>query len=494
MKKLITGCFLVLTILLFGQTAKAATSVTVEETSVTVEPSGDKSGLTDYIALRDAIKEYDTINLVDGGQYYLGGKGKGAINIDDNTTINATGATIRQMNTGKGIFKTTSEAADKAGYSALKNVKIEGGTWIGSTKKCKGYSLFKFFHGQNLVIENATFKDNYNGHLLEFAGCKDVIVRNCYFGGTYKGEATNEAVQFDNCTKGCLQMDSEEQYDNIPCKNILFENNTVVFARTVGSHHTSGYKGKFMSNITIRNNKLTATRDMGLLVYNWYDSKIENNTISGTSRGVDIVSFFGGAQNHFYGGYAGAKKNNSKPYNISLKNNTITTKYGPALRVKGGSVRRISGVTVENNTLETKSKSSSINLIRVEYANQKKGKGVVIRNNTLKGCYAAYPIYVTNSSYVTLQKMKYTVKSNKTHNVIQLTDKVSNTTVKNMTIVCNKKNTGNGIYAYNTTGVKLQSNTIQGAKQYGIHMVKSKKFSISKNKITKSGKKAILKK
>lgn len=478
----------------------------------TVAPSGDKTGVTDYKNIRDALAQYDEVKLEDGGQYYIGGKSTdgvvyGAINVDSNTTIDARGATVRQMNAGKGILKTT-VSATAGGYDAMENVKIIGGTWIGNKSKASEYSLIKFFHGKNIEIKDAVFKDIYDGHLLELAGCKDVTVTGCYFGGTYGGSSsTDEAVQLDNCTKGCVTLNSEAQYDGTSCQDIVFEDNEVVFPRTVGSHNTNGEgKGKFMRNITIKNNKLTATADTGLLIFNWYDSTISGNTISGATCGVDVVTFFKGSTKDYTGGLSAAKKNNTKPYNVVIKNNKISTKRGTALRIRGIEERPISGITAVDNDLSTKAVGSGANVISVEWAKVNKKQGIELKNNKIRKFSVRAAVLIRNASGVNLEKQTFDVASKETSNVIYLCENAKKCTVKNNTLKCNYKNLSNGILIEGGSGNQVSGNKVTKANGCGISVkectgavIKNNQVSGSKtydiriqncSKVTESGNKA----
>lgn len=479
-------------------------------TSTTVSPSGDKTGLTDFIALRNALRDYDTINLDNGGHYYIGGKDKGALDVDSNTTINAVGATIEQVNPGKGILK-TSENATAGGYNAMKNVTINGGTWIGSTKKGATISLMKFFHSDGITITNINAKDIYSGHLLEFAGCRNVTVTGSTFGGSCPGSnGRNEAIELDNCSKGCLNLPNEKLFDNTACQNITFENNTVVFPRTFGSHYTYGKgKGKFNTNIKVKNNRLTATKDTGLIVFNWYDSEISENTITGTTLGLDVVTCF--SQNNvvdFEGGKAALKKNNTKPYNVTIQNNTIKSNSGYALYVRGVKERPIFGVTVSNNTIEstkgnTKKQAAVVHILN---ATSKSKKPVTLKNNTIKNCKRDFAVYVAQSKYVNLDGNEVTISSSAVKNILYLANGAHNCTVKNNKLTGVKKATqygirindakkmtvtGNtikncklgGIELYKCQNAKAQKNKISSCKKYGIYVYKGSKNKVSKNTI-----------
>lgn len=403
-----------------------------QDNSITVTPSGDKTGLTDFRNLSHALTEYDTVNLIDGATYIIGGKDKGAIDIDSNTTINAKSAVIKQINTGKGIFKTGNVNA--GGYKAMVNVTINGGTYIGSTKKSGSFSLLKFFHGNNIKISGATFKNVYCGHLLEIAGCKNVVIENCYFGGKTSGtNVKNEAVQIDNCSEGCLTLPSKKSYDNTACENITFRNNTVVYPRTFGSHFTYGAgKGKFNRKIYVYNNKLTATKDTGLLVFNWYDSVIENNVISGTTVGMDIVTCFTDTVVDYRGGTSALNKNNSNPYNLTVSKNKISSKSGYALWIRGVSKRPISGITVTGNTLKTSQGRSKDrrSAIRVQFGTSKKGKGINISKNTVNNAKTEFFAYVTDSNSVKINSNNFNY-TNKTSATVKFNNSKNCKAVKN---------------------------------------------------------------
>lgn len=458
----------------------------------TVAPSGDKTGVTDYKNIRDALAEYDEVKLEDGGYYYIGGKSTdgvvyGAINVDSNTTIYAQGATIRQLNPGKGILKTTASAT-AGGYDAMENVKIIGGTWIGNKSKSAEHSLIKFFHGKNIEIRDAVFRDIYDGHLLELAGCKDVTITGCYFGGTYGGSSTtDEAVQFDNCTKGCVTLNSDTQYDGTSCQNIVFENNEVVFPRTVGSHNTNGEgKGKFMRNITIKNNKLAATADTGLLIFNWYDSTISGNIISGVNCGVDVVTFFKGSTKDYTGGLEAAKKNNTKPYQVVIKNNKISTKNGTALRIRGIQERPISGITATGNDLTTKAVGSGANVISVEWAKVNGKKGIKLKNNKIRKFSVRAAVLIRNAIGVNLEKQTFAVTSKETSNVIYLCENAKDCTIKNNTLNCNYKNLSNGILIEGGSGNQVIGNKVTKANGCGISVKECKGAAVKNNQVSGS--------
>lgn len=81
-----------------------ATTVAAAGNSVTVAPSGDRTGSQDYLNLKEAIQGYEEINLQNGATYYI----KNTLDMVSNRTVNATGATIRQVDKEAGILKTES--------------------------------------------------------------------------------------------------------------------------------------------------------------------------------------------------------------------------------------------------------------------------------------------------------------------------------------------------------------------------------------------------
>lgn len=275
-----------------------------------VKPSGDKTGVTDRLTIRQVelgvvekkyAEEYDlpygsnqdkkiTIKLVSGKKYYL----DTVIPCFNNLTLDATGATITQKAAGKGFAINAyfyggefAKNMKKGGYNRCKNVTITGGTWVGTTKPDKtktkkygwysGYSGFLFMHGQNITIQNVTVKNNYNGHCIEFAGVKKGVVKNCTFSGKYVGDTTNEVIQIDTNYSSSVSP-TGYPWDGTPCKNITISDCKFKIAMSVGIGTNYQCKKK-SSKITITNCTFSKVKKYAVALYKCKTVKITGSTI-----------------------------------------------------------------------------------------------------------------------------------------------------------------------------------------------------------------------
>lgn len=263
-------------------TKSAAMSHNLNSSSYTVYPSGDKSGRTDFVAL-DAVmgkvsnrynQNWDhrnkkvTVRLVPGKTYYI----DKTLKLYNNVTFIGTGATLRQVTKGKGVFinalykdssDNTGSKKKIGGYSRCSNIAVTGGTYVttgqaGNTKRSKngwrfGYSTFLFMHGNNIRISGVTISNNYNGHWIEFAGCRNVSVKNSTFNGSYKGDSTNEVIQLD-ATKASSNSPQGAPWDGTVTKDVTVSGckfNVPGIYRGIGTNSQS--KKKY-SNIKVLNN------------------------------------------------------------------------------------------------------------------------------------------------------------------------------------------------------------------------------------------------
>ncbi|MDO5334686.1 MAG: hypothetical protein Q4F23_01215 [Coriobacteriia bacterium] len=202
-----------------------AKRMNLDSSSYTVYPSGDKSGRTDFKALHlvmnkcttwgqrwDHRNKKITVRLVPGKTYYI----NQTLKLYNNITFIGTGATLRQVANGKGVFinalyKSSSDNVGSVrkigGYKRGHNFVIKGGKYVttgkpGSTSRSKngwrfGYSTFLFMHCNKIRIKDVTITNNYNGHSIELAGCANTRIERCTFNGTYRGDSTNEVIQLD---------------------------------------------------------------------------------------------------------------------------------------------------------------------------------------------------------------------------------------------------------------------------------------------------------
>lgn len=277
-----------------------------DSTSYTILPSNDATGETDRSAINNAMNGTNstsgwdhrtkpiTINFVAGATYYI----DGTINLFDDVTINAHGATIKQVTNGKPIFINAHfigsnnvfnmKPKSVKGYNRCKNISINGGTYITTgkpdpkAKKSKygkykhGYSCFLFMHAQNVHIDGATLVNNYNGHFIEFAGVKNSSITNVTIKGKYTGDSTNEAIQLDtNYNKA--NSPTGAPYDGTPCKNITIQNCNINVSKMSVGIGTNYQCKKTSSNIKILNNKIKVKK-YAVALYKCKNITVKGNT------------------------------------------------------------------------------------------------------------------------------------------------------------------------------------------------------------------------
>lgn len=393
MKKILSAIFslCLFAAIIFCASTVSAAQIDFDETddagirTVNISPNGDAD---DTVSIRKVLKDSMCNKLVINfapGNYTL----TNSLPIFDNTTINANGAVFNQMTDGKGLLingfhMNSSYGKGSGGYGSLKNVVINGGTWVGKAtpnteKELKsngfyvGYSSFLFMHAQNITIKNCSFKNNYNGHFIELAGVKNAKIENCNMavsGSKYVGEGSNEAIQIDN-TYQKSNSPSGAPWDDTACENITVSNCKIKFARGIGTNRVGN---AFFKNIKIQGCTITSTNE-ALNMYDTLGLTVNKCTIKTTGKfkdyrsialyiGLDSVPKGKNASsanatvtsNKIYGNTAGIKiyshKSNAKFNKVSVKGNKIYCKKGKnnALQV----TKSIKKLNKSKNTLKKK--------------------------------------------------------------------------------------------------------------------------------------------
>ncbi|MDE6759072.1 MAG: right-handed parallel beta-helix repeat-containing protein [Lachnospiraceae bacterium] len=266
--------------------------------------------------LLDEATENDTIVIkFPAGTYYI----SRPLYIQSNTKLQLNSkATIRRSNHGLGHnMLRTSDASHVStgypGYTLAHNITITGGTWDGGdiSKAKQTSNLIYIGHSSNVTISNATIKNCYGAHSVEFAGVKNGTVKNCnFYGFRYDSDRfTSEAIQIDVCYKdrSSGKWTPGFELDKTACTNILIENNTIKdYPRGIGAHHV--LKGHYSTNITIRNNKIARS-----------SSSTQGKCMTGILlMGTNKVSISKNTINHYY--YGIMIKNSKK---LSIKNNKL---------------------------------------------------------------------------------------------------------------------------------------------------------------------------
>ena len=111
-------------------------------------------------------------------------------------------------------------------YSGHGNIIIEGGTWYGNVASFPDpFNGFGIGRGKNIVIRNVVFKDIFAYHAIDMNACEDVLIDNCKFLGHLDPDGTNgvkEAVQIAMHTQAGFSLFGP--FDATPCRNVTIRN------------------------------------------------------------------------------------------------------------------------------------------------------------------------------------------------------------------------------------------------------------------------------
>ena len=238
------------------------------------------------------------------------------------------------------------------------NIIIEGGIWdmngqldeSGTPKNlpnAESINALGIGYGSNITIRNITFRDCYNGHVIQVAGSDNVLIENCRFEGQSfrgSGDKTRELLQIEPGTvKGYpyTLVQNKAPSTNVTIRNCYFggSENTPHYMAAIGTHsQQAGVKCSdiviedctfdnaaytaihFMAydRITIRNNIFTITSDSeqidryGILADTYgsfidptgaestTDFTIEGNTFAPQFGQIPIILFFISAFTPFF--------------------------------------------------------------------------------------------------------------------------------------------------------------------------------------------------
>ncbi len=228
-----------------------------------------------------------TLVIPEGTTVYL----DEVLDIGDNTTILASGASIVQINNGMGLIQ---HEVDGYNYNSLKNVTIIGGHWY-NQKNAKGTTMFRFMHAANLRFKDVAIDCNYQGHALTLVACKNVTVDNCTMlaknNATKSSQAVEEALQMDIAapnTAPSAATKGKKYVNGQTCCNIKVVNSTFRGSRGISTNiskkYPALYKKNYHKNITISNCTINANSSEGIALFNAVGYTVQNNVVKTTSK------------------------------------------------------------------------------------------------------------------------------------------------------------------------------------------------------------------
>ncbi len=341
-----------------------------EDGSILYAPQSDAARnrqALEYLLDNDSKK---TLVIPSGSKFSV----DAVIDIGDNTTIIADGATIIQENDGFGLIK---HNVDALNYKSISHVKIQGGTWKNYTNKT-GCTMFRFAHANDLTFKDVTIETNYQGHALELIACQNVTVDNCKLYAanisTKKKNSVEEALQIDLATPATAPGVYESTGYNKKfvngqtCKNITVKNCTVSGSRGICSNYAATepkFQGKFHTNITILNCKATGESAEGIVLFNAVGVTVKNCTIRSNSTRKD-EAYSVGLHLALMG-----KNNIASKYTTTITNNKIYG-YRQGLHIYSHSSSLYGKTTVKNNTAWATDKNAAFHLLSCKSLSESK--------------------------------------------------------------------------------------------------------------------------
>lgn len=279
---------------------------------------------------------------------------------ESNTTIIADGATLIMNEAHKGILGNRPTATN---YRSLENVRVQGGTWQlrNQTESC---SVFRFSHGNNVVIDGVTIISNYQSHAIALVAMKNTTVQNSTLlvQGVPDKNSVEEALQIDVATPKtapALVQYGSRYVQGQTCKNIKVLNNTIEGSRGVCANFAGAdgtkYKNKFHENIVIKGNTLTGQSAEGCVLYNTLSAVVKNNTIT-TNSSRKSQSYSVGLNITIQGKASGKKTGKSK---VTIAKNTVYG-YRQGIQVASLTSSRYKKAVLKNNKAYASSKGSAI--------------------------------------------------------------------------------------------------------------------------------------
>lgn len=313
-------------------------------------------------------------------QIPVGNYTAGALRVYSHTTVSMYGVTITHNSDKTTMLRLGRASADweqanggagHPGYSGFTDITFLGGTFDGGGFR---QAIMRFGHSTHLTLQDVTFCNVKNAHMVEMAGCRDVLVDGCTFRdfcGDWGSTTNYEALQLEVMTTqgshfgGYYPNDDETPNENITVTQCTFEN----LQRGVGTH--AGIAGSFFKKIRITDNEFSDITGFAVIATNYMNAEISDNNIVNCGCGI-IFRTMELSHGNFYGSQIDTTKQSSYvQLNSRIMNNdiSVTPGYralfnpiaygmqliGEKLSKKDGVTPagdyRVSGVTVQDNLI-----------------------------------------------------------------------------------------------------------------------------------------------
>ena len=388
------------------------------------------------------------------------------------------------------------------GYDGVKNVIVEGGLWNGNTDQWPNtadFSNIRFAHCRNILLKDMHVKNNENGHHMEIGGAADVTIEGCTFTG-YTGYRKKEAIQLD-CMNNSRVFAGYAPFDDTSCENVVIKNNLFSgICRGLGSH--SATLGVYYTDILIEGNVFENLEDMAMIMYNYKNCTITNNTITNCASGIEFKAMSSLPNNNFNPPVVKSMEEAVDGFeddaNSVISSNTISVSGDDEYGITSGI--RLTGYEVKDNGVipDYNFRVAGVKIVE----NRIESNGTTIALNDAENCSIESNILVTKQDGVNYKdkngltlnecdniKITDNYISGSARNGASLTDSSGNT-FENNTI----ENVGmNGINIYHGSENNIaSSNSVNSAKKHGIAVAANSSAVIKSNSISKAGDTGIL--
>ena len=388
------------------------------------------------------------------------------------------------------------------GYDGVKNVIVEGGLWNGNTDQWPNtadFSNIRFAHCRNILLKDMHVKNNENGHHMEIGGAADVTIEGCTFTG-YTGYRKKEAIQLD-CMNNSRVFAGYAPFDDTSCENVVIRNNLFSgICRGLGSH--SATLGIYYTDILIEGNVFENLDDVAMIMYNYKNCTITNNTITNCASGIEFKAMSSLPNNNFNPPVVKSMEEAVDGFeddaNSVISSNTISVSGDDEYGITSGI--RLTGYEVKDNGVipDYNFRVAGVKIVE----NRIESNGTTIALNDAENCSIESNILVTKQDGVNYKdkngltlndcdniKITDNYISGSARNGASVTDSSGNT-LENNTI----ENVGmNGINIYNGSENNIaSSNSVNSAKKHGIAVAANSSAVIKSNSISKAGDTGIL--
>ena len=298
------------------------------------------------------------------------------------------GATIRRATTGTMLLNGDASQTF-GGYTGHGNIIIEGGVWDArATTYPTSAMAISIGHAENVRIRDTTILNVCGYHAIELNSTKTATIERCRFLGYVDpgGRDFSEAIQVD-LAKSSGVFGGFGPYDNTVCEDVTIRDcyvgasgtaGTTVWPRGVGSH--SATVDVAHRRIKVLENSFVGCPQYAVVAYAWNDSVIDDNTMRSCGSGVrlrTIISSDAADSTNTSGVVTNASQ---VMENLVVSNNTIVdgTGYDDPILCYGESTGRVTGVTIDGNTID--GSGGSENGIRIYYTSDYTLSDNTIRN------------------------------------------------------------------------------------------------------------------